>query len=43
MNFALPYMSIFSKMKLGLYLWNEIRIYPPNAFFNSRAVLQSVL
>lgn len=38
MNFAMPYMSIFSKMKLSLYLWNKIWIYPPNAFFLSHGL-----
>lgn len=33
MNFAVPYVSIFSKMELSLFLWNEIWIYAPNAFF----------
>lgn len=33
MNFTMPYMSIFSKMKLSFYLWNKIWIQPPNTFF----------
>lgn len=33
MNFAMPYVPIFSKMQLSLFLWNGRWIYPPNAFF----------
>lgn len=33
MSFAVFYVPIFSKMQLGLFLWNETWIFPPNAFF----------